>query len=250
MPDWVAISDKEGGEAEEISAEEDGSLKLESITKIHKNVVTLKYRGPSEAWRIVRCVGGVLSPPEKYGWGDHTYITVKRKLEDSEVARKRFRIGEEEHECAYYDSVNPGGKKNYTVLCNYLPTDLQPIPVERFEETFARFGSIKVAKATKEPQNNRSGAVYITYEDLSVPLNLYGRQDIDIDGVKIEVSEPGSEDKERRKVVMTFERGKEEVCKHELREFFEQFGRVTDIHIPTPFKNFGFITFARWVLLV
>ena len=64
------------------------------------------------------------------------------------------------------------------------------------------------------------------------------------------MSEPGSEDKERRKVVMTFERGKEEVCKHELREFFEQFGRVTDIHIPTPFKNFGFITFARWVLLM
>ena len=57
----------------------------------------------------------------------------KRKLEDSEVARKRFRIGEEERECAYYDSVNPGGKKNYTVLCNYLPTDLQPIPVRKGE---------------------------------------------------------------------------------------------------------------------
>ena len=35
----------------------------------------------------------------------------------------------------------------------------------------------------------------------------------------------------------------EELTIHDLREYFEKFGEVTDVFIPKPFRAFAFVTF-------
>ena len=80
MPAWVAIAEREGGDAEELPTEKDGSLLLASLTNHYPSVTTLKYKGLSGIWRIVRCVDGILTPPDDDGsWGSHVYICIKKK---------------------------------------------------------------------------------------------------------------------------------------------------------------------------
>ena len=43
MAIWVAIAENEGGDAEEIQSEEDGTLLLASLANLYRNVTTLKY---------------------------------------------------------------------------------------------------------------------------------------------------------------------------------------------------------------
>ena len=82
MAVWIAIAESEEGDAEEVQSEDDGTLLLASLENLYRNVTTLKYKGPAGLYRVVRCIGGVLSPPEDSGgWGSHTYICVTRPEE-------------------------------------------------------------------------------------------------------------------------------------------------------------------------
>merc|ERR1740137_412500 len=91
-------------------------------------------------------------------------------------------------------------------------------------------------------RGSQPGTAFIAFSDQLIPMSLYGK-DIEIDGVHIDVKEPETDDKERRKLVMIFRN--EDLTKQELREHFEHYGKVTDIYIPKPFKFFGFVTFAK-----
>ena len=231
MAVWVAIAEKEDGDAEEVQAEEDGTLLLASLANLYRNVTTLKYKGPTGLYRVVRCVGGVLSPPEDSGgWGSHLYICVTRQ----EHRRKR---GREEEE---YDPDDDENNWSKSILVHYEAENA--ISEESFRDCFSQYGEVKCCQM-KSPKGDQPGSAFIRFDDPTIPMSLYGK-DIMIEGVPVEVKEPETDDKERRKLVIIFRN--ENITKQELREHFEDYGKVTDVYIPRPFKFFGFVTFARF----
>jgi len=246
MAAWVAIAEKEGEDAEEIQSEEDGSLLLASLANLYRNVTTLKYRGPSGLYRVVRCVGGVLSPPEDSGgWGSHVYICVTRqnqhKLQDQR--RKRGREGSNSYSGEDEDEYDPDDDENNwskSILVHYEAEDA--LEEESFRSCFSQYGEVKCCQM-KSPKGDQPGSAFIRFDDPTIPMSLYGK-DIMIDGVPVEVKEPETDDKERRKLVIIFRN--EKITKQELREHFEDYGKVTDVYIPRPFKFFGFVTFTRF----
>ena len=243
MAVWVAIAEKEGGDAEEIQTEEDGTLLLASLANLYSNVTTLKYRGPSGLYRVVRCVAGILSPPEDGGgWGSHVYICVTRQepLTEEGHRRKRGRDGEEEEEEEEYDPDDDENNWSKSILVHYEADE--PLSEESFRACFSQYGEVKCCQM-KSPKGDQPGSAFIRFEDQTIPMSLYGR-DIAIDGIPVEVKEPETDDKERRKLVIIFRN--EKITKQELRGHFEDYGRVTDVYIPRPFKFFGFVTFARF----
>ena len=246
MAEWVAIAEKEGGDAEEIQSEEDGSLLLASLANLYRNVTTLKYKGPNGLYRVVRCVGGVLSPPEDSGgWGSHIYICVTRQQHSKhqEYRRKRGResnnayAGEEEDE---YDPDDDENNWSKSILVHYEADTA--LSEESFRDCFSQYGEVKCCQM-KSPKGDQPGSAFIRFDDPTIPMSLYGK-DIMIDGVPVEVKEPETDDKERRKLVIIFRN--EKITKQELREHFEDHGKVTDVYIPRPFKFFGFVTFSRF----
>ena len=55
----------------------------------------------------------------------------------------------------------------------------------------------------KPGRGNNFGTAFIAFNDPLIPMSLYGK-DIEINGVPIDVKEPETDDKERRKLVMIF----------------------------------------------
>ena len=251
MAVWVAIAEKEGGDVEEIQSEEDGTLLLASLANLYSNVTTLKYKGPSGLYRVVRCVGGILSPPEEDGgWGSHVYICVTRQepLPEEGPGRKRARdpnnpYSAEEEEGEEEEGYDPDDDENNwskSILVHYEAEE--PLSEESFRDCFSQYGEVKCCQM-KSPKGDQPGSAFIRFDDPTIPMSLYGK-DIAIDGIPVEVKEPETDDKERRKLVIIFRN--EKITKQELRGHFEDYGRVTDVYIPRPFKFFGFVTFARF----
>ena len=239
MANWVAIAETEGGEAEEVEAEKDGSLLLATVTALHAGVSTLKYRGPAGGWRIVRCIGGVLTPPETQGWGDTVYTCVKRRQNGGLASKRRrtegYNTEEEDLDPMDYQRTN-------AITCVYKVWGALPLTEDKFEHKFLEYG--KVSKVIlKEGSGSQHGSAFISFEDPDIPMTLYG-QEIDIDGISLKIKEPETEEKDQRKVVIIFRN--EKITEEELRQHFEKYGRVTDVYVPQPFKFFGFVTFAKF----
>ena len=239
MAIWVAIAETEGGEAEEVEAEKDGSLLLATVTALHAGVSTLKYRGPAGGWRIVRCIGGVLTPPETHGWGDTVYTCVKRR-QTGGLASKRRRT--EGHNTEEEDLDPVDFQRTNAITCVYKVWGALPLTEAKFEHKFLEYG--KVSKVIlKEGGGSQHGSAFISFDDPDIPMTLYG-QEIDIDGISLKIKEPETEEKDQRKVVIIFRN--EKIMEEELRQHFEKYGRVTDVYVPQPFKFFGFVTFAKF----
>jgi hypothetical protein len=73
MEDYVVVA-REGGEACEVDLEPNGSLGLNTLQSMFRNVSCLKYRNPTTGMvKVVRIVDGVIHPPQG-GWGDTVYF--------------------------------------------------------------------------------------------------------------------------------------------------------------------------------
>ena len=247
MPAWVAIAEREGGDADELPTEKDGSLLLASLTNHYPSVTTLKYKGLSGIWRIVRCVDGILTPPDDDGsWGSHVYICIKKKEtpKENEMQLKRkadYGIeGNALYDDGEYDADDDSKNWSKSILCSY-ETGQGTLTENDFRDYFSRYSLIQ-SMSMKPGRGNNFGTAFIAFNDPLIPMSLYGK-DIEINGVPIDVKEPETNDKERRKLVMIFR--KEDLTKDELREHFKHYGRVTDVYIPKPFKYFGLVTFAK-----
>ena len=238
MAVWIAIAETEEGDAEEVQSEEDGTLLLASLANLYRNVTTLKYKGPTGLYRVVRCIGGVLSPPEDSGgWGGHTYICVTSQDQRKGSDLDSPQVGEEVDQ---YDPDDDESNWSKSILVHYEAET--PLSEESFRDCFSQYGEVKCCQM-KSPKGDQPGSAFIRFDNPKIPMSLYGKN-IMIEGTPVEVKEPETDDKERRKVVIIFRN--EKITKQELREHFEDYGKVTDVYIPRPFKFFGFVTFARF----
>ena len=227
MPSWVKVAQHETDTAMEVQEEEDGTILMENIKNVFSQATTLKYRNPeSNAWRVIKCTEDVLHPPEEGGWGDHVYVVVVPRGED----RKRK---------AGSASLSSDQRVNCVVNKSiYILFDATKDLIEQdFRDYFSEFGSISNINGQYD-----KGFAFVTFEDQQVPFKLYGKP-VTINGVDLDIKEPENDSKEPRKLALLWKENT--ITTRQIREFFQQYGDVTDVYITKPFRKYGFCTFSE-----
>jgi len=226
--DYIKICEEEGAEFMEFPKETDRTLLLSTLTAQFPNAIGLKYRAPSGALRALRFQDGVMEAP-KGGWGDRVYVlavssgeTNKRKTEEStnyEIKKTR---------------LNPL-LQDMAVM--NLPYD---ISTESLREYFEKhFGDLEYCEVKTHRDSGKSrGYGFIRFRDESCASQAVSREH-HMNGRKVEVRL-----KEQKPMKLFVGRCPSGITTDDLRDHFSKFGELADVFIPTPFRNFAFITYA------
>ena len=230
MHGWLKVAEKEDDSVMELMLEEDGTLLLKNVRNVWHYATTLKYKNPAtDSWRVVKCDEGVLYPPEEGDWGDHVYIAVIAKgYEEAMKMAQRKRAHEEDG-----DENEPKPNKTIYILFE----SGRDLAQADFKDYFSEFGTVLNVNG----QIDR-GFVFVTFDDEDVPFKLYGKP-VTINGVEMDIKEPENDNKEFRKLALLYNENKLTV--RQIREFFENWGEVTDVYVTKPFRKYGFITFRE-----
>lgn len=236
---WVSVCSPSSSTPEEVQTERDGSLLLSVVRTTNPGVTTLKFRNKESGnWRVVRCLGGKLTPPGEEGWGKITYITVGGNMMDQKVSKGKILKQEETDDCNYdvcgLDSQDDESTWSKSIYCLF---DNKNLVDKDFIQAFSQFGTV-MNVGIRAGQ----GTGIVTFEDPKIPMSLYGK-DMSVCGTKLDIKEPESDDKESRKLAVIFRN--EEIKGKDLWGHFGRYGRVTDVYVPRPFKYFGFVTYSK-----
>jgi len=224
---------------EELQTEGDGSLLLSVVRTTNPGVTTLKFRNKETGnWRVVRCVGGKMTPPGEDGWGKITYITVGGIETEQKVRKGKVLKQEETDDCDYdaggLDSGDDESTWSNSIYCLFDNKNLNDAD---FQLVFGQYGTV-----TNVGIRAGQGTGIVTFEDPKIPMSLYGK-DILVGDTALDIKEPESDDKERRKLAVIFRN--EEIKAKDLWDHFGRYGRVTDVYVPRPFRYFGFVTYSK-----
>jgi len=227
MPVWVKIVESENDKEMELQVEADGTILLENLRNVFQAATTLKYRNPeNQAWRVIKCVDNIMHPPEDDGWRDNKYLVVVPK--GQERKRKISEVIDDEIE---ERNVGPVNKAIYVLF------NSEDLTESDLRDYFAEFGTITNINCIISKK-----FAFITFEDEKVPFKLYGKP-VSINGVELDIKEPESDEKEFRKLALIYKEDK--ITARQFREFFEQYGEVTDVYVTKPFRKYGFVTFTK-----
>jgi len=224
--DYIKISEVEGSEFMEFPKEDDNTVLLSTLQAQFPNAIGLKYRGSSGAWRALRAVDNVLEAP-KEGWGDTVYcLTVtevnKRKSDnDANGEMKKSRLNPLLQDMAV---LNLPFETTQDEIKDYFETnygDLDYCELKTFRDTgksrgygFVRFKDESAAK-----------------EAVSAEHHMHGRK-VDL---KLKQEKP---------MKLFVGRLPDGTTEEQLKEYFSPFGELSDVYIPTPFRNFAFVSYA------
>jgi len=227
--DFVKICYREGSEFMEFPIEQDGTLLLSTVQAQFPDAIGLKYRGSSGAWRAIREAENVLHPP-KIGWGLIVYCltvsdTNKRRYDDT------FRSDVKEHKG---HQINPLLQDMAVMGLPYKTTDQQ---LKDYFET--NFGELAYSEVKHDQSTGKSrGFGFIRFKDEAAAKDAVNAEHY-IDGRKVDVRM-----KKHKPMKMFIGRLPHGTTTGELENYFSKYGELTDTYIPTPFRNFAFITFA------
>ncbi|XKL59724.1 hypothetical protein PGB90_000740 [Kerria lacca] len=229
---YVRVCEDTGEEPIELPTENDNTLLLSTVAAQFPSVSGLKFEIDSY-FRGVKLCEGRLYPPDGY-WGKILYYCVfpkenKRKYNDSssntQVKTKRF----DSNICI--DLIVLG-----------LPWQLTE---PELKDYFQAFGNIKMAMIKRDQSTGQSkGFGFIRYENYESQIKVLSKRHF-ISGrwcdVKIPDSKEGADVHIPCKIFVG--RVSENITAEDLRNYFCQFGEVTDVYIPKPFRSFAFVTF-------
>nr|XP_057945167.1 TAR DNA-binding protein 43 isoform X4 [Doryrhamphus excisus] len=235
---YVRVAEEENEEPMEIPSEDDGTVLLSTVAAQFPGACGLRFRSPvSQCMRGVRLVEGVLHAPEN-GWGNIVYVVNypkdnKRKMDEidasSAVKMKR------------------GDMKTSDLIVLGLPWKTTEQDLKDYFSTFGEVIMVQVKRDTNTGNSKGFGFVRFTeYESQEKVISqrhmIDGRWcDCKLPNSKVNMQGP-DEPLRSRKVFVG--RCTEDMTTDELRQFFMQYGEVTDVFIPKPFRAFAFVTFA------
>uniref|UniRef100_A0AAG5D6N3 RRM domain-containing protein n=1 Tax=Anopheles atroparvus TaxID=41427 RepID=A0AAG5D6N3_ANOAO len=234
----LLVAEEQGDEAMEIPLEEDGTLLLSTLQAQFYGACGLKFRNPeSKAIRGVRLSENKLHPfsPES-GWGSHVYTCVfpkekKRKSDDKLLI------------------ATP--KKKRIESRNRTTTDLIVLGLpwktteEELRKYFESFGDLLVAQIKKDSTTGQSkGYGFIRFAKLESQMKALSKRHL-IDSRWCDVKVPNSKDQMQHQMSSKIFVGRvtEDITSDDIREYFSNYGVVTDVFIPKPFRAFAFVTF-------
>uniref|UniRef100_UPI00358E8080 TAR DNA-binding protein 43-like isoform X2 n=1 Tax=Myxine glutinosa TaxID=7769 RepID=UPI00358E8080 len=235
MAEYIRVADVENEEPMEIPSEEDGTVLLSTVTGQFPGACGLKYRNPdTQAMRGVRLVEGVLHPPEP-GWGNIMYIVSylednKRKMDESDISNVT-KI-----------------KRSVQKTCDLIVLGLPWKATEQdLRDYFGSFGEVRMVQVKRDVKTGISkGFAFVRFGDYKSQMKALSQRHM-IDGRWCDCKLPNS----RKNMADPYRSGKifvgrctEDITAEDLRQFFSQFGEVTGVFVPKPFRAIAFVSFV------
>ncbi|XP_024916156.1 TAR DNA-binding protein 43 isoform X2 [Cynoglossus semilaevis] len=231
---YIRVAEEENEEPMEIPSEDDGTVLLSTVAAQFPGACGLRFRSPlSQCMRGVRLVEGVLHAPEN-GWGNIVYVVNypkdnKRKMEEidasSAVKMKR------------------GDMKTSDLIVLGVPWKTTE---QDLKDYFSTFGEVIMVQVKRDKSGISKGFGFVRFTEYEAQEKVISQRHM-IDGrwcdCKVPNSKTGPDEPLRSRKVFVG-RCTEDMTTDDLRQFFLQYGEVTDVFIPKPFRAFAFVTFA------
>lgn len=236
---YIRVAEEENEEPMEIPSEDDGTVLLSTVSAQFPGACGLRYRSPiSQCMRGVRLVEGVLHAPEN-GWGNLVYVVNypkepalpdnKRKMDEIDASSAKMKRGDH---------------KTSDLIVLGLPWKTTEQDLKDYFSTFGEVIMVQVKRDVKT--GNSKGFGFVRFGDWETQSKVIAQRHM-IDGrwcdCKLPNSKQGPDEPMRSRKVFVG-RCTEDITADDLRQFFMQYGEVTDVFIPKPFRAFAFVTFA------
>jgi len=242
MGEWVNVACEETEEPIEIQAESDGTILLSSIIAQFPGTTGLKFRNvETQKMRGVRVDQNVMYPPTEQGWQDFTYICVRPEIPKKDE-RKRKTNSE-------LDTVSKNVKWNDSED----PMDLVILGIpwkcteDELRKYFTSYGEVEFVDIKMKANGESKGFGFIRFVEKESESKVLLQKHL-IGGRWCEVKVPDSKDgkKQDHKSSCKIFVGRltESITKEDLETHFSEFGSVTDVYIPQPFRRFAFVAFT------
>ncbi|XP_066930592.1 TAR DNA-binding protein 43-like [Clytia hemisphaerica] len=223
----------------ELPTEKCGSMLLSTIQGQYPNAIGLKYKSPSGSWRGVRLSESMLDPPFE-GWGEAVYsITLPKSEKDT---GKRKMVEESPSREPEAKLVKTGSENEYLsdLIVLGLPYKARE---DNVKDYFQQFGELAMHEIKYDPVTKQSrGFAFIRFKTVAAAQKAL-KTTHTILGRRCEVRLPKKkEEVPLRKLFIG--RLPDDTKQEDLDSYFGQFGELTDVYIPTPYRSFGFVTFA------
>uniref|UniRef100_A0A8C6S7P5 TAR DNA binding protein, like n=1 Tax=Neogobius melanostomus TaxID=47308 RepID=A0A8C6S7P5_9GOBI len=215
---YIRVAEEENEEPMEIPSEDDGTVLLSSVAAQFPGACGLRYRNPeTQCMRGVRLVEGVLHAPEN-DWGNLVYVVNypkdnKRKMDEIESAVK----------------VKRGFQKTSDLIVLGLPWKTTEQDLKDYFTTFGEVIMVQVKRDTAT--GNSKGFGFVRFTDYETQTKVVSQRHM-IDGRWCDCKLPNSKS------------SPDEPMRSRKIFYFMQYGEVTDVFIPKPFRAFAFVTFA------
>ncbi|XP_026823130.1 TAR DNA-binding protein 43-like isoform X1 [Rhopalosiphum maidis] len=227
---YIPVCECEGEDFMEIPLESDGTLSTATLSAYFPGVTGLKFRLDSYSpYRALRLYDGKFHAPEG-SWAGHKFYCVhpkgdKRKLEETDCKPSKGY-----HSMSCTDLIVLG-----------LPYQLSET---QMREYFVQFGKLVMVQIKRDASGNSKGFGFIRYEDYSSQAKALGQRHY-VNNRWVEVKIPASKEGYYSKVPHKIFVGRltEDISEPDLSKYFSQYGEITDVFIPKPFRAFGFVTF-------
>ncbi|XP_037085397.1 TAR DNA-binding protein 43-like [Pollicipes pollicipes] len=242
MSCYIQVAEEENEEPMEIPCEEDMGLLLTTLSAQFPGACGLKYRTESRSLRGVRLVDGKFQPPDG-GWGSVVYLCVFPKETPEENKRKNDEL------------LESGLAKTKRLELKQKCSDLIVLGLpwktseQELREYFEPFGEVLMAQVKKDPKSGQSkGFGFIRFGTFESQMRVLSQRHM-IDGRWCDVKIPNSRSMEGQQHQVPCKvfvgRCSDDMTPDDLRDYFGQFGEVTDVFIPKPFRAFAFVTFLN-----
>ncbi|KAM4610249.1 TAR DNA binding protein, like isoform 4-T4 [Polymixia lowei] len=232
---YIRVAEDESEEPMEIPSEDDGTVLLSTVAAQFPGACGLRYRNPeSQCMRGVRLVEGVLHAPES-DWGNLVYVVNypkdnKRKMDEMDAASAV--------------KIKRGFQKTSDLIVLGLPWKTSEQDLKDYFTTFGEVIMVQVKRDAKT--GNSKGFGFVRFTEYETQTKVISQRHM-IDGrwcdCKLPNSKAGPDEPMRSRKIFVG-RCTEDMTTDELRQFFMQYGEVTDVFIPKPFRAFAFVTFA------
>ncbi|XP_016333821.1 TAR DNA-binding protein 43-like isoform X1 [Sinocyclocheilus anshuiensis] len=237
---YIRVAEDENEEPMEIPSEEDGTVLLSTVSAQFPGACGLRYRSPvSQCMRGVRLAEGVLHAPES-DWGNLVYVVNypkdnKRKMDEMDAASAV--------------KIKRGVQKTSDLIVLGLPWKTTE---QDLKDYFGTFGEVIMVQVKRDAKTgNSKGFGFVRFTDYETQIKAMSQRHM-IDGRWCDCKLPNSKffleqagpDEPMRSRKVFVGRCTEDMTTDELRQFFMQYGEVTDVFIPKPFRAFAFVTFA------
>uniref|UniRef100_A0A8C2IRX1 TAR DNA-binding protein 43 n=1 Tax=Cyprinus carpio TaxID=7962 RepID=A0A8C2IRX1_CYPCA len=230
---YIRVAEEENEEPMEIPSEDDGTVLLSTVAAQFPGACGLRYRSPvSQCMRGVRLVEGVLHAPEN-GDGNlfsSVFLSLARKMDEIDASSAT--------------KIKRGDQKTSDLIVLGLPWKTTEQDLKDYFSTFGEVIMVQVKRDVKT--GNSKGFGFVRFAEWETQGKVMSQRHM-IDGrwcdCKLPNSKQGPDEPMRSRKVFVG-RCTEDITADELRQFFMQYGEVTDVFIPKPFRAFAFVTFA------
>uniref|UniRef100_A0AAV2M861 TAR DNA-binding protein 43 n=1 Tax=Knipowitschia caucasica TaxID=637954 RepID=A0AAV2M861_KNICA len=231
---YIRVAEEENEEPMEIPSEDDGTVLLSTVAAQFPGACGLRFRSPvSQCMRGVRLVEGILHAPEN-GWGNIVYVVNypkdnKRKMDETDASSAV--------------KMKRGDMKTSDLIVLGLPWKTTE---QDLKDYFGTFGEVIMVQVKRERGGNSKGFGFVRFAEYDAQEKVIAQRHM-IDGRWCDCKHPNSKqgpDEPLRSRKVFVGRCTEDMTTDDLRQFFMQYGDVTDVFIPKPFRAFAFVTFA------